>query len=130
MPYFCSIVCKTSVWSIVRNRRFAFLQSFVLFGKFPSYTSGMNNSFNDSIAQICGLELSALVGSYKYSVFGGTTVVVEGHKGITNYSDNEISFRLSDGVLTIAGSDLKIKCLSKNFAVITGRINNVGVMSK
>ena len=102
----------------------------MLFGGFPSYTSGMNNSFNEHIAEICGLELATLAGNYKYSVFGGTTAVIEGHKGIANYSDNEVSFYLSNGIIKIYGSDLNIKCLSKNFAVVTGRIYKTEVESK
>ena len=98
--------------------------------KVATYTNGMNNSFNEHIAQVCGLELATLVGSYKYSVFGGTTAVIEGHKGIATYSDNEVSFSLSNGVLSIVGDKLNIKCLSKNFAVVTGQINKVEVTSK
>lgn len=102
----------------------------MLFGNFPSYTSGMNNSFNESIAQICGLELATLAGSYKYSVFGGTTAVIEGHKGILNYLQSEVSFYLSDGVISVMGENLKIKCLSKNFAVVVGRVDRVEVKAK
>lgn len=108
----------------------AFCLLAVLFDGFSSYTSGMNNSFNDSIAQICGLELATLAGGYKYSVFGGTTAVVEGHKGIANYSDNEISFSLQHGTLNVVGDKLNIKCLSKNFAVVTGQISKVEVTTK
>lgn len=90
----------------------------------------MNNSFNEHIAQMCGLELATLIGSYKYSIFGGTTAVVEGHKGIAGYLDDEVGFHLSNGTLTIRGKDLKIKCLSKNFAVVVGQISNAEVTSK
>ena len=79
---------------------------------------------------MCGLELATLVGSYKYSVFGGTTAVIEGHKGISGYLDNEVSFNLSDGAIVVRGSNLKIKCLSKNFAVIVGDIASTEVTPK
>lgn len=104
--------------------------SSVLFGVFPSYTSGMNNSFNEHIAKICGLELATLAGSYKYSLFGGTTAVIEGHKGISSYLDNEIGFYLPSGTISVSGSDLKIKCLGKSFAVIVGQIDKVEVTTK
>lgn len=90
----------------------------------------MNNSFNEHIAEICGLELTTLAGNYKYSVFGGTTAVIEGHKGISGYSDTELSFYLPKGTLTIAGDSLQVKCLSKNFAVVTGRIDKTEVVPK
>ena len=90
----------------------------------------MNNSFNDNIAQICGLELSTLAGSYKYSVFGGTTAVIEGHKGIATYTDTEVAFSLGDKLLKVVGERLSIKRLCKNFAVVVGRIDNVEVVSR
>lgn len=102
----------------------------MLFGKVSSYNIGMNNSFNDSIAQICGLELATLAGSYKYSVFGGTTAVIEGHKGISAYTDTEVAFSLGDKLLKVYGNKLYIKCLSKHFAVVVGQIDKVEVVAR
>ena len=87
----------------------------------------MNNSFNESISEICGLEIATLAGSYKYSVFGNHTVVVEGHKGIVGYSEEVVSFAVDKTVLHIEGGSLRIKCLEKHFAVVTGRIKQIGV---
>lgn len=87
----------------------------------------MNDSFNESISEICGVELTTLISSYKYSVFGGNTVVVEGHKGIIGYSDEAVSFAVAKTALTIEGAELKIRCLEKRFAVVTGKIRQVGV---
>lgn len=90
----------------------------------------MNNSFNENIAQICGLELATLVGSYKYSVFSGTTAVIEGHKGISTYTDIEVAFSLDNKLLKVCGQKLHIKCLSKNFAVVSGQIDKVEVVAR
>lgn len=90
----------------------------------------MNNSFNEHIANICGLELATLVGGYKYSVFGGTTAVVEGHRGIVGYLDSEVCFYIAGGILKIQGDNLKLKCLNKSFAVVVGRIDRAEVASK
>ena len=106
------------------------LLPFVLFGKSLSYTIGMNNSFNDSIASICGLELATLAGGYKYSVFGGTTAVIEGHKGIAGYQDDEVAFFVTNALLKVRGSKLHIRCLSKNFAVVNGSIGLVEVVAR
>ena len=89
----------------------------------------MNDSFNESISEICGLELATLIGSYKYSVFGNSTVVIEGHKGIVGYSDEVVSFAVSKTVLNIEGANLRIRCLEKRFAVVTGNIRQVGVLN-
>ena len=89
----------------------------------------MNNSLTQCVADICGLELATLIGSYKYSVFGGHTVVVEGHKGIADYTSDCIGFSLGKSRLKIVGSNLRIKCLEKQFAVICGNICNVEVVA-
>ena len=89
----------------------------------------MNNSLSQCVADICGLELATLLGSYKYSVFGGHTVVVEGVKGIADYNGDCISFSLGKGQLKIVGSNLRIKCLEKQFAVIGGKIAGVQVVA-
>ncbi|MCH5157079.1 MAG: YabP/YqfC family sporulation protein [Clostridiales bacterium] len=87
----------------------------------------MNNSFSQSIANICGLELATLVNDYKFSVFGGHTAVIEGHKGVVEYSTETVSFAVKKGTLRISGNDLRIKCLEKHFAVVVGAIISVEV---
>ena len=87
----------------------------------------MNNSFSQCIADICGLELATLVNDYKYSVFGSHTVVIEGHKGIGEYTTESVSFAVRKGILRVVGSNLHIKCLEKHFAVVVGKILSVEV---
>ena len=89
----------------------------------------MNNSLSQCVADICGLELATLLGSYKYSVFGGHTVVVEGHKGISDYNSDGISFALGKAHLKIVGSNLRIQRLEKQFAVVVGKIISVEVVA-
>ena len=90
----------------------------------------MSNSFLDCIQNICGLELSSLVANYKYTVFGGNTVVVEGHKGILQYSLRDVVFGLGKSNLQIIGDNLQIKCLQKHFAVIVGKVLEVKVVAR
>lgn len=87
----------------------------------------MNNSFSQCVADICGLELATLIGDYKYSVFGGHTVVIEGHKGIVGYSTELVTFAVGKSAINVVGSNLHIKCLEKNFAVVVGKVSEVGV---
>ncbi len=87
----------------------------------------MSNSFLQCVANVCGVELATLIKDYKYSVFGGNTVVVEGHSGIADYSTETVSFSIRKSVLRIRGADLRIKCLEKGFAVVTGEVRSVEV---
>ena len=86
----------------------------------------MNNSFTNCISKICGEEIASLA-TYKYSVFGGNTIVLEGHKGILDYSTCKVSFKVGKGSLIVAGNGLCIKCLDKHFAVVVGNVCNVEV---
>lgn len=86
----------------------------------------MNRSFRQCIANICGLELTTAAGC-KYAVFDNVVAVVEGHCGIDVYSTEKVSFALRSNVLEVCGSELKIKCLEKHFAVVVGKIKSVAV---
>ena len=87
----------------------------------------MNNSFQQCIAEICGLELSSLLSQGKYTVYGNSVAVVEGHKGIAEYGKDKVSFAFGKSVLEISGAQLKIKCLEGNYAVVGGAISSVAV---
>ena len=89
----------------------------------------MNNSFQQCIADICGLELSSLVAQGKYAVYANTVAVVEGHKGIAEYGKDKVSFVFGKSILAISGAELKIKCLQGNYAVIMGKIFSVAVQN-
>lgn len=89
--------------------------------------SYMNNSFVDSVCQTCGLEIASLARGYKYSVYNGKAVAVEGHCGIVCYQSNCVSFALRKNKLTIKGGGLSIKCLERNFAVVVGDVVSVAV---
>lgn len=90
----------------------------------------MNDSFSKCIADICGLELAALAGNYKYSVFCGHTFVLEGHKGVLEYSSDAVSFKVGKDKLKVYGQKLYIKCLDKNFAVVSGSIFGVEISNE
>ena len=87
----------------------------------------MNNSFQQCISEICGLELSSLVSQGKYAVYGNSVAVVEGHKGIAEYGSDKVSFAFGKSKLDILGEGLKIKCLQGNYAVVAGKISSMAV---
>lgn len=85
----------------------------------------MNNSFFQTICDVCGLELSTLMDGCKYSVYGNKVCVVEGHKGICSYQPNCITFFAKKGKLKVVGSGISIKQLQQNFAILAGQISSV-----
>lgn len=76
---------------------------------------------------MCGMELTAAAGC-KYAVFDNAAAVIEGHKGIAEYSTQKVCFCFGRcGTLEVCGAQLKIKCLERHFAVIVGKITSVSV---
>lgn len=87
----------------------------------------MNTSFQKCVADICGLELATLFGSFKYTVYGNSVAVVEGHGGIAEYSITKIAFVCGKRLLSVYGENLKIKNLEKHCAVVNGNISGVSL---
>lgn len=81
--------------------------------------------FDSEVAKILDLELAALVNSFKYSVYGGHTVVVEGHRGLVSFSSEKLFQVGKTERLEIIGEEISIKQLTKNFTVVTGKIKGV-----
>ncbi|MBR2974932.1 MAG: YabP/YqfC family sporulation protein [Clostridia bacterium] len=84
-------------------------------------------SFVHEHANICNLEVSTLLNSYKYCVYGGKTVVVEGQQGLVKYCPQSVVFAVSDGRLAVVGSSLVLGCFGNKVAVVTGQIDAVEV---
>jgi sporulation protein YqfC len=62
----------------------------------------------------------------KVTLIGSNSVVVENHKGILEYNDDQIRVNTGSGVLIIIGSQLNIKSILQEEITITGVINSVG----
>lgn len=62
------------------------------------------------------------VGSAKLSVYGKSKVLIENHKGILHYGENEIELNARGMTIRILGDELSISAMDKNDMLITGRI--------
>ena len=58
-------------------------------------------------------------------LLGEGRVLIEGHKGVAAYSDQEITVKTRLGVVRIAGSNLKLTSMSAYRLVISGSISCV-----
>lgn len=65
--------------------------------------------------------------SYNLVNIGGKFIYIEGHKGLVNINDCEISCKLSKGLLCVRGENLKLKVLNKTTIGISGKIYNTEV---
>ena len=63
--------------------------------------------------------------SYRFQVDNGKKIVIQGYKNILLITESRISIRLFDGELEIKGKNLKIKELSQNTLIVSGKINSI-----
>ena len=55
-------------------------------------------------------------------LYGSERVLIEEHRGIRSYGDEEIRVGASFGALVIEGLELRLCCMSRSQLVIRGRI--------
>ena len=65
------------------------------------------------------------VGAAKLSIFGKNRVLIENHKGILHYSENEILLNAKGMTVRILGDGIAISAMDKKDMLITGRILSV-----
>lgn len=58
-------------------------------------------------------------------LYGNERVLIEEHRGILAYGDEEIRVGTSFGVAVIQGTELRLCCMSRSQLVIRGRIGCV-----
>ena len=84
-------------------------------------------SFVNEHANLCNLEVSALINSYKYCIYGGHTAVVEGQNGLVKYTNEKVVFSVGKSQLAVVGCNLTLGCFGNKIAVVTGKIQGVSV---
>ena len=78
-----------------------------------------------SLALQADLPAEPLPGQPIVEVFGNQRVLIERHKGVTQYGFKEICARVSFGTVRVSGCDLELVRMTKEQLVITGRINGI-----
>jgi sporulation protein YqfC len=77
--------------------------------------------FNEMILKI-GLKPEDAIGGWKFTLLDGQGALLEGHKGIVSYGENEVIARLKKGSLQIMGEKLKVAELNDSELFIKGKI--------
>lgn len=86
------------------------------------------NGFERDLFSEEDYDLICLAGGYKYSVLGDKCFVLEGHRGIVKYEREQVCFRLKNKEICVKGKELTIKQMTKNFAVLEGKIVGVEII--
>lgn len=81
----------------------------------------INNGAN-SIAPLPGIPLVEICGQNR--------VLVENHRGIAGYEEQAIQINVKFGRITVCGENLKLRNMSKEKLVITGKILEVNLQGR
>lgn len=79
-----------------------------------------------------GMDLAGetLPGTTVAELAGDRRVLIEGHKGVTEYCRDRVTVKVGYGWLSICGCGLELRQMSKQQLVISGRIDAVQVRRK
>ena len=61
---------------------------------------------------------------------GDRRVLIEGHRGVTEYCRDRVTVKVGFGWLCITGCGLELRQMSKQQLVISGRIDGIGLRRK
>ena len=61
----------------------------------------------------------------KVTMRGDNELLIENHKGLIEYSPNNIRIGIQSGVLCIEGADLFLNVMDHDMVVISGRIHHI-----
>ncbi len=61
----------------------------------------------------------------KVTFIGNLQVNIENHKGIVEYSNDNVRIKIKDGILKVSGMDLVIKTIVTEEIIISGKIASI-----
>lgn len=86
-----------------------------------------HKGFWERIAEYTDLPDESFPGESIVELVGDRRIIVENHRGVTEYSHERISIRLRRGILTVGGAGLELTRMTKDLLVIAGTVNCIFV---
>lgn len=79
-----------------------------------------------------GMDLpgESLPGMTVAELAGENRVLIEGHRGVTEYCRERVTVKVSYGLLSVTGCALELRQMSKQQLVICGRIDGIQLRRK
>ncbi len=87
----------------------------------------MKRNFFDWMANRTDLITEAVPGRSLVEMAGDRRVLVENHRGVTQYGRKEIRVRVSYGMICVHGSCLELAQMTKEKLVITGCVEGISL---
>lgn len=82
------------------------------------------------MADETGIIQEGIPGVPVVELLGDRQVLVENHRGVSEYSAHKIGVKVKYGVVAICGCDLELKQVAKDQLVISGRVDCVSVLRR
>lgn len=89
-----------------------------------------NSHWVQRIADKADLSGESLPGVPVVELGGDRRILIERHRGVTEYSGERISVRLSYGMLCICGCGLELTRMTRDQLIITGRIDGIQIQRR
>ena len=67
----------------------------------------------------------SIPGQVLVEIAGDNRVLIENHRGVREYSRERIGVNVQYGLLLVCGSCLELRCMTREFLVICGRIDGI-----
>ena len=68
-----------------------------------------------------------LPGETLVEIMGDDRVLIEGHKGVREYSRERIGVNVKFGMVTVCGNGLTLRCMTREQLIITGKIQGISL---
>lgn len=85
----------------------------------------MGKDWMHRLTQGMDLEGESLPGMTVAELAGDSRVLVEGHRGVTEYSPCRVTVKVGYGALSVSGDGLQLRQMSRQQLVICGRIQTL-----
>lgn len=90
----------------------------------------MDREWVRRLTQGLDMEGESLPGMTVAELAGDQRILVEGHRGVTEYSPCRVTVRVGYGTLSVYGCGLQLRQMSKAQLVVCGRIDGIEVRRK
>ncbi len=84
-----------------------------------------NVGFLERAAEMLDIPAEAVAGVTHVEITGTREFFIENHKGILEYTDNEIKINAGKNILRVVGSGLSVNSMTANELNLTGDIQTV-----
>ena len=68
-----------------------------------------------------------LPGETLVEIMGDSRVLIEGHRGVREYSREKIGVNVRFGTVTVCGHGLTLRCMTREQLIITGKIQGIAL---